>query len=115
MLTEPAEPAPLLSYFEQGMGLLRPHATAVAMRDFTPHLSVLPPALDLTSGADGGAGGAGAGGATGGGAGGGGAGGGAGGGPGGGAGGCTFFWPHCAQPLYAGARPVENTPRLYRP
>ena len=60
------------SYFEQGMGLLRPHATAAAMAAFTPHVSAIPPRLDLAADP------------------------------------CDYFWPLCAQPLYAACPPQLN-------
>ena len=84
VLVEAAEPMPRISHMEQGMGELRPLRTAEAMRDFAPHLSAIPPRIDLAGTApDGGDGGGGDGGA-----------------------GCEFMWPFCATPLYVGSQPL---------
>ena len=64
------------------MGELRPLQTAEAMRDFAPHLSAIPPRIDLAGSAPGdGAGGD-------------------------GGAGCEFMWPFCATPLYVGSQPL---------
>ena len=48
VLTEGARRLDGPSFFEQGMGELEPAASAALIADFTPHVSALPPTLDLS-------------------------------------------------------------------
>ena len=94
VLLQAARRLPGRSAFEQGAGKLELLRSAQILQDYTPHASVLPTELDLSpcgpSGEDvvghapgGGTGeGVGAGGDAG------------------------YLWPHCSQPLYAGAVPL---------
>ncbi len=86
LLTSSATRLPGRSAYEQGAGSLDLLAAAQALGEYTPHASVLPPEIDLSGCApEGGDGRAPAGGA---------------------AGSSGYMWPHCAQPLYAGALPL---------
>ena len=75
------------SAYEQGAGVMDLLGSAQALSEYVPHVSVLPPQLDFTpcyadfttEPAEGGAGGGGTDG---------------------------YLWPHCSQPLYAGAVPL---------